>query len=450
MLARLIAGLAAFVCLYLAAEPARAQDAAYQAFFANVCFLSGNLPNQLGDRCRDSSMSGPPGDLSGASESSLDPNQGISNPNEAIERVRQQMQLGAQRLEAHRAGRAVASAIDPQRSSTQRAVVANAQSPFPPDFGASEVAGSLFSAPVDGIPGLSLLVGARGSLFDRDRSGSERGYDGYFAGAQLGADYRVSDRVVVGGFFGYDRLESDFDQEDISTSFLPPGNAGSRDGNTYFFTVFGSYNFTENLYADLNLGGGVSDYELRRDVVFQPSGGTVADQILVHTSADTDSYEISSEAGLGYDVSLGSVQLGPYGRLRYVRTALDGYTETGGSGLAMNFGSESSDSLALVLGVRESFTLSTPIGVLVPEVRAEWEHEFLRDAVSTSARFNEDPAGAAFAMRGDGVDRNYANIGAGAVLLLAGGWMPYFDYEALLGFEHFARHRLSAGLRLEF
>jgi outer membrane autotransporter protein len=428
----------------VAVGPARAQNAAFGNFFRNVC--GGQAASgPLGSFCSSSG-----GDLSPESESSLNPDQILGNSNEAIERVRQHQQLGARRLESLRANRRVAAAIDPQRPPGARAFVASESAPFPPDFAAADAAGSLFSTPVDGVAGLSLLLGARGSVFERDDSTAERGYDGFFTGGQIGADYRISERAVVGGFFGYERMESDFEQDPFPAPLVTSDASGSRESDSYFFSIFASYDWTDALHTDLNLGGGISDLSLERNVAFQPLAPPGSPLTLVDTRASTDGYEISAEAGVGYDVSLGSVQLGPYARLRYIRNDFDAYTEKGSSAFEMVFPSVASDSLASVLGVRESVAISTAYGVVVPEVRVEYEHEFLRDPIGATARFVNDPSGNVLALGGDAPDRNYANVGAGCVWLLPNGLIPYFDYEALLGFDDFERHRLSVGLRMEF
>jgi hypothetical protein len=51
---------------------------------------------------------------------------------------------------------------------------------------------------------------------------------------------------------------------------------------------------------------------------------------------------------------------------------------------------------------------------------------------------------------GDDPDRDYLNASAGLVLVLAEGWMPFVDYEVLVGHSFLDRHRVALGVRKEF
>jgi hypothetical protein len=53
-------------------------------------------------------------------------------------------------------------------------------------------------------------------------------------------------------------------------------------------------------------------------------------------------------------------------------------------------------------------------------------------------------------VRTDTPDRNAWNLGAGVLVILPNGWMPYLDFEVLEGYSDLRRERISAGLRVEF
>jgi len=48
------------------------------------------------------------------------------------------------------------------------------------------------------------------------------------------------------------------------------------------------------------------------------------------------------------------------------------------------------------------------------------------------------------------VTRDYGRIGFGVTAVLPRGFLPFFDYEALVGDEHTSQHIFTAGLRIEF
>jgi outer membrane autotransporter protein len=131
---------------------------------------------------------------------------------------------------------------------------------------------------------------------------------------------------------------------------------------------------------------------------------------------------------------------------------VDGYDENdrNNTGLALSVSKQKATSLVSILGVRGSYAISTSWGVILPQVRLEYEHEFEDDARATLTRFTLDTRNTTFAVINDSPDRNYFNGGLGLLLVLPGGVMPYVDYEGLVGYSGFDRHRVTAGLRLEF
>jgi outer membrane lipase/esterase len=422
------------------AQSSQSRD--FGSFFSDVCLGMGSPASgsDLELRCEDSG-----GALSAESSISLDPNQAASNIQSRMENVRELQQSVRGRLETRR------DAVGFARARGGRAPSLASASGAPLAAlgleGVSAMAGDEGSF----LDRVGLLLGGRGITYDRDNSSNERGYDGYFAGPQLGADYRVSDALVVGGFFNYDYLNESFDRQASSATFLAFPNDGKRRGNNYFFTAFGSYNITEELYADVSVGGGFSDISFRRNVVFQPSGGGIPSQVPVNTQADVTGNQFTAEGGVGYGMYYGGFLIDPYARARYIRSHTDSYTEQGGggNGLSMRFGDKTQPSLVTVLGLRTSYSWSTDFGVVVPVLRFEWEHEFENDRISTTSSFPQDLASTPFIFAGDDPDRNYFNLGGGFAVVLPGGLMPYFDFDARLGYRNLTLYRFAGGLRIE-
>ena len=54
-----------------------------------------------------------------------------------------------------------------------------------------------------------------------------------------------------------------------------------------------------------------------------------------------------------------------------------------------------------------------------------------------------------YVLDGDGPDTDYFNVGAGLVFLLTNGWMPFVDYQVMLGVDDIEQWRITAGLRKE-
>lgn len=414
---------AAAAAVLAAGMPAAAQNAAFQGFFFDVC---GNPTGALAARCAETPSGA--GALSSNSQTSLNPAQTATGTDAALSRARGLLTETQDRMEERRTE-------EKKEARLQRLGVAAGQD-GEADFGRW---GTVFNL--------------RGERFDRDRDPGDReiGYDGHAWAAEVGVDYRFSERLVLGALFGYQRTDSEFDPEPAGVAFTPAADRGDTETDSMNLTLFATYSLTDAWYLEGTAGFGYSDYSFTRRAVFQETTRATP-QTNVLADGDSDGTEWSFSVGTGYDFYQGAVGFGPYARLNYVRTHIDGYTESdrSGSGLAMRVGNSRATSLASVLGVQASYAASTDFGVLVPQVRAEYEHEFKDDPRTVTSRYVNDAAGTPFGVRGDSPDRNYFNAGASLLLILPNGIMPYVDVETLLGYDDFRRHRLTLGLRLEW
>ncbi len=397
---------------------ALAQDANFQAFFFNIC-QGGGASGDLATRCGETL--GGLGNLSGDSESSLNPSQVLSGNDFALYRATERRGDAEERLEYRR---------------------------DEDDSASTGASGEIISGR------LSAYLNGKGEFFDRDRTpgiDQERGYDGETGGFQIGADSWVTDAFIVGAMFGVDIVRSEFDADEPGVAFAPQANDGATDTNSYFIQLYASHAFGEGLYVQGTAGLGYNDYTFDRTVVFQESRRAVP-QTNVVTEGDTNGWQYSFSAGAGYDFFVGALSVGPYARVNFSRSEIDGYTEQdlSGSGLAMIIDDDGATSLTSDLGIQAAYAISTNWGVLVPQARFEWEHEFRDDERTIVSRFAGDAAGNVFGVRTDPPDRNYYNLGFSLLGVLPNGLMPFLDYEVLLGYEDFDRHRITGGLRVEF
>ena len=182
-----------------------------------------------------------------------------------------------------------------------------------------------------------------------------------------------------------------------------------------------------------------------------PSGQGLVNQI---AHADPDGHQYSFSVGAGYDFRQGAWTFGPVARLQYIRLNIDGYQETinntaPGFGWAVALDSQDVESLTTVLGGRASYAISTGLGVLLPQVRIEWEHEFKNSSRLLTARFVNDPAGQPILFTTDNPDRNYANLGVSLSATFRGGIAAFIDYETVLGLAHVSGHFITLGVRGE-
>ena len=127
---------------------------------------------------------------------------------------------------------------------------------------------------------------------------------------------------------------------------------------------------------------------------------------------------------------------------------IDGYSESG-SPFAVNFGKQNIESLTSTLGVQSAYTFSFPWGVLIPQVRGEWHHQFLDGQRQVQANFVSVP-GSSFVMNSGGPARDYFTVGGEVSTVLPGGVSAFLSYESLQGYTSVNSNRFVLGARMEF
>jgi uncharacterized protein YhjY with autotransporter beta-barrel domain len=221
-------------------------------------------------------------------------------------------------------------------------------------------------------------------------------------GGNAGFEYRFNERWSAGFAIGASST-------DVDMTFV-----GSSDIDTLALVPYVSYYQANvfagaDLYADLMYAYGMNDYDVRR---ITPGG-------IATGSPDGDYQQLELTSGLNF--RSGSLVHGPYASLRWLDGTIDSYTEVGpGAGL---FPESDFESLATNLGYQVSYPITLSGGVLVPQGRAAWEHEF------------EDQQNAAFGLPGGEIDEDLAILGAGIGYYMLCGWNVVLDYEARLGSE---------------
>jgi len=261
------------------------------------------------------------------------------------------------------------------------------------------------------------------------------GFDFDLGGVTAGLDYRVTDSVVLGGAFSYMRSEASFDD-----------SAGDSEANSYNGSIFGLFNPTPELYLSGIVTIGGVDYDLTRRIQYTVTG----DAVNARTNADTTGVQFSFAGEIGYDYRAKAFTASPYFGVESRRLNLDAYDESGGAGWAAAVDDQEINSLTSQIGARMSYAISTEMGVLLPQVRGEWVHEYSDDGRDIGAHFVNDPARNRFNIKTEDPDRNYGTVGADLSMTFAGGFSAFAAYEALVGYEDVSSHEFTLGGRVEF
>ena len=400
--------LATVLALILSSLSAHATNPELQALFFSACQ---NPTQALAARCAETT--GGTGNLSGDSETSLNPSQPLSGNLTAL------------------------------RSALTQAEQAR---------GRSEDQGIGNGARVE-IGRWSLLANYGHTWEERDRTqdvDNERGFDADTDSIDAGFDYRLSDSSVVGAMLSYERMELDFDSTNPGVNFTPGSSSGSIESDSLGIMAFASFGFGSGGYLDLSAGYRSGENDYRRDSVFQESTRQVQQtNSITRGSADTE--ETWASANVGWQIPVESWSFGIYGGLTYSDSEIDAFDERdqSGSGLAMRFGKTDQQSLIGTLGVRVQRAFSISAGVLVPYARVDYSHEFEDDPLSLRTGYLLDAGASTLQLASDDPDTDFYIAGLGLSSIFANGWMPYIDVSYWGAYEDLDRLRLQIGLRKE-
>lgn len=275
---------------------------------------------------------------------------------------------------------------------------------------------------------LGFFANGQGSFGAQDATSREPGFDFHTAGITLGADYRLTDQVLLGMAFGYLRTKSDFDS-----------SAGNSTTNGYSLSAYGSYYILDKLYVDGIATFGWNNYNTDRNI---PNVNATA-------NGSTDGTQFAISVSTGYNFNAGAFTFGPTGRVNYVRVHVDGYQETGAEPFNLNIGSQTPESVTTALGGQATYAISTQWAVLTPLVRFEWEHEYKGGSRTVTANVVADPA-TSVAVQTNNPDRDYFNLGAGLSATFKQGVSAFLYYETVLGRANFTNNAFTGGVRFEF
>ena len=245
----------------------------------------------------------------------------------------------------------------------------------------------------------------------------------------FGADYRIKDNWVAGGTFTYGHNSANFN-----------ASRGETTTNSYTGMLYTSYYITDAAHVEATASYGGFDYETSRNITF-------AGQSSIATAKPQGNRYAFSWGG-GYDFNFDAWTVAPYARGEYMGLDIDSYSESG-SPFAVSFGKQNIESLTSTLGVQSAYTFSVPWGVLIPQVRGEWHHQFLDGQRQVQASF-VSISNSNFVMNSGGPSRDYFTVGGEVSTVLPGGVSAFLSYESLQGYTSVNSNKFVLGARMEF
>lgn len=275
---------------------------------------------------------------------------------------------------------------------------------------------------------------------NKDPTSRESGFDFDSEGVTVGVDYRFTDAFIAGLALGYASADAVFS-----------GRSGRQDSSGYSGSLYGSW-YGDAGYVDTIVSFGQISYDSVRNI--ELGGLGIRDTAL----GETDGDQWAVGLGAGYDLGTGALRFGPTGSVSYIRVDVDGFAEstTGTSGLAMRFADQTGESLLVKLGGQVAYQISRSWGILSPQARFDFVHEFMNDGQALTVRFaNGAPTpgpgqpGDSFVILTDNPDRNFFNWAVGLAATFASGFSGFVDYESVAGLDTITSQELSLGLRYE-
>ena len=267
-----------------------------------------------------------------------------------------------------------------------------------------------------------------GGHASRNESDQVDGYSANFGGLLLGVDRAISDTWRLGGVFSYSNAA-------VNNTGDTAGDSATI--NSYGLIGYASYE-ARSWYGKLSVGALQQRYDTTRQIDFPGFSG------IANGSFSGQQYVAQGE--VGYPLALGVATVTPLASLTYSYLHQGAYAESGGDGAALSVGAGHDTSVTTDVGAKIERAISTSYGMLVPDLRAAWRHEYDNTRTSTTASFAADPSGeTSFTTLGASPVNDMAVLSAGATLLRANNLSLTLRYEVQMGSGYLSQ---SGSLRL--
>jgi len=345
---------------------------------------------------------------------------------------------------------------DPDRSSPGYGELSLDSRWFTGGGAAADVAGSRFGWFLEG----SFNTG------DRDQTASEDGFDFDSISLTLGLDYLL-DSGVIGVSVGVDDYDADLD-----TNALVSGGSVEVEGTSG--SVFAAL-YRGNMYFDGIISFGSLDSDTSRTAFYPSNNSNCAIAACPGENAtltgETDGDYVAAGVTVGYDANRGNWDISTTLSVAYRDIEIDGYTESdaAGGGLSLSYADQKIESLRSILGISFTGNFSRNFGILRPQLRIEWHHEFEDDQTQLVAKYAVEEQlgipGAAgpgvfslipgecfscFLINSDVIDTDFAIVGIGLSAVFSQRPQIHFVYDALLGLDNLSSNAFSVGIRGQF
>lgn len=293
------------------------------------------------------------------------------------------------------------------------------------------------SADILALERFGFFASGRTTQTDRITTRFETGYDSDLVGFTVGMDYFFTDKFVAGFALGYS-------DTDVS-SFNNTGRTDLDAINTLFYA---NYAVTDDFSVDGYVGWTGIDYDIKREINYNLT--CACDTVSSTATAQTNADKISAGIAASYRWSYDALSVIPRLKLDYTGTFIDGYTENGGAGLALNYREQEIQSLKMEFGADVNYAISIPWGVIIPTAGIAYVHEFSDNSRTIHTAFVQDASSYDIAFDTDKPDRDYMLISAGMSAVLPHGIQLFVNYERVELHRYIDSYTINGGVRFGF
>ena len=243
----------------------------------------------------------------------------------------------------------------------------------------------------------------------------------------LGYDFRLSERLIVGGTLGYAKTDLDM------------GTAGA-DGQIEAWSG-GAYAtwFNDKAYLEGGISYANQSFDNQRSVVIG--------SITRSATSNHDGTVWLGFLGGGYQFGSNNFSFEPYGSLYFFNVEEDGFTETGAASLNQIIEGRNTEALIGELGAKAARLQKLGKGMLDLHASLGLNHDFDIDDARISYSYAGAP-GDVFVIDDRDLERNSAVFGAG-ISYTSGNSSISLDYRRLQN-NDFNNDSIFAGLEVRF
>ena len=232
-------------------------------------------------------------------------------------------------------------------------------------------------------------------------------------GLSAGFDYRISPTAIVGIGIGIGNDRSDIGK-----------NNTRSDGDAIGIATYLSLSQVPQVYVDGLLGYNRISLDSYRYI-------TGSDDEFASGSRGADQFFASLTAS--YEYRNGPLSLAPYSRLNASTTLMEAYRENGGGIYGLSYEGHRQENFTSYLGVRTSYDLMAPLGVVTPKIGLAWGHNFSRSSDYKMRYTDQGDEGILYSLKPDARESDLASLDMGLDFNLGHAWLLGISYKTNLG-----------------